>query len=100
MARCALYREDHRTSDHRRPVEGCRVKQDHACTHVVANCRNCSGPHLSQANVCPVKKETHQLAKGWRPPSPPHRERRASTPPDSETPGNPVTEEGETEVEL
>ena len=52
---------------------------------------NCAGPHLSQANVCPVKKEARQLAKGWKSSSPPRRERRASTPPEDETPCGPVT---------
>ena len=28
-----------------------------ACAHVVVKCSDCSGPHLSRANVCPVKTE-------------------------------------------
>ena len=67
-----------------------------------ARCRNCSGPHLSQANVCPVKREAWRVAKGWRSPSPPRRERRASAPPENEAPENPVTggPEGEMEAEV
>ena len=39
--------------------------------------------------------------QGWRSPSPPRRERRASAPPEDETPESPVTgEEGEIKVEV
>ena len=94
-------REGHQTSDHRCTVERCRVKRDHACAHVVAKCRNCSGTHLSQASVCPVKREARRIAKGWRSPSPPQRERRASAPLKDETPGGPGRgSEGEMEVEV
>ena len=51
--------------------------------------------------MCPAKKEARQLAKGWRSPSSPRRERRAAAPPDDETPEGPVTgEEGEMQVEM
>ena len=71
----------------------------YACAHVVTRCRSCAGPHPSQANVCPVKKEARQLARGWRPPSPPRRER-AVAPPEDKISGGPVTEEGGMEVEV
>ena len=67
---------------------------------MAVKCRNCSGPHLSQANVCPAKKEARQLPKGWRPPSPPRRVRRATAPPADETPEGPVPEESEMEIEM
>ena len=72
------------------PCRGYRVKRGHACAHVVARCRNCSGPHLSQANACPVKREARRLAKGW-PPSPPRREYRGLASPEDETPEGPAT---------
>ena len=62
---------------------------------MVARCRNCAGPHLPQANVCPVKAEARQSAKGWRSTPPPRMERRAAAPPEEETTESPVTEEGE-----
>ena len=63
-----------------------------------ARCRNCAGPHLSQANLCQVKREIRRANREWRSPS---RERgeRASAPPGETTEG-PVTEEGEREVEV
>ena len=30
----------------------------------MAKCRNCGGPHLSQANVCPEKRRVWQRARG------------------------------------
>ena len=99
VPRCALCREAHQTSDHRRPVEACQPRRGCACTHVVARCRNCAGPHLSQTNVCPVKREVRQSAKGWRSPSPLRRERKAAAPPEEKTTESPVTEEGGREVE-
>lgn len=59
---CCGWRE-HTTSDHRCSTEGCRAKRDHACAHVVAKCRNCSGPHLSLANVFPAKREARQMVR-------------------------------------
>ena len=59
------------------------------------------GSHLSQANVCPGKREARRVAKGWRPPSPPRRERRESAPPEEEAAESPVMgEEGEVEVDV
>ena len=41
------------------------------------------------------------MAKGWRSPSPPRRERKASAPPEDETSDSPVTgAESEMEVEV
>ena len=57
-------------------------------------CRNCAGLHLPQANVCPVKREVCQSAKGWRSPPPERREHRAEAPPEEKTTESPVTEEG------
>ena len=63
VPRCSLYEEGH-TADHRCPAEGSRAKRGHPCPHVVARCKNCQGPHFSQANVCPTKREARQAAKG------------------------------------
>ena len=88
----------------KRPIIGAPLRgaasSEATRAHVVAKCRNCSAPHLSQVNVRMVKKETRQLAKGWRPPSSPHRDRRATAPPEDEPLEGPVTEEGEMEVEM
>ena len=60
-----------------------------------------TAPCLSQASVCPVKREARREAKGRRSPPPPRRERRASAPPEDETPEIPVTGgEGEMKVEV
>ena len=51
--------------------------------------------------MCPAKKEARQLAKGWRSPSQPRRESRATAPPKGESLEGLVTEEdGEMEVEM
>ena len=57
------------------------------------------GTASSQANVCPVKREARRVAKGWRPPSPPRRER-GSAPPKDGTPVSPVVGEGVMQVEV
>ena len=44
-------------------------------------------------------EEARRAVKGWRPPSPPRRERRASGPPEGETPESPLRGQGEMEVE-
>ena len=51
--------------------------------------------------MCLVKMEARRTTKGWRSPSLPRRECRASTPSEDETPAGPVTgREGEMEVEV
>ena len=51
--------------------------------------------------MCLVKWEARKVAKGWRSPSPPRRERRVSAPPEDKAPESPVTEEeGEMEVKV
>ena len=46
-ARCGWCAEEHATTDHRRPVEGCRVKKGHWCRHAMRN------PQLQlQSNSC------------------------------------------------
>ena len=69
-----------------------------ACAHTVARCRNCAGPHLSQANVCQVKREIRRPNREWRSPSRERREQASA--PSGETTEGPVTEEGEKEVEV
>ena len=41
--RCALCAKDHLTTDHRCPVEGCRVGKGHPCPHGAAKCTSCGG---------------------------------------------------------
>ena len=43
--RCALCAKDHLTTDHRCPVEGCKVGKGHPCPHGVAKCANCGEAH-------------------------------------------------------
>ena len=51
-------------------------------------CTNCGGPHGARADACTTKKTTHQLARGWRTPSPPRQEWGTKAPefPEDETP--------------
>ena len=67
--------------------------------HPTRSCRNCAGPYLPQANLCPVKREVSQSAEGWRLPPPPRREHRAAAPPEEKTTESSVTEEVGGEVE-
>ena len=42
-----LREEEHRTTDHRCPAEGCKVGKGRQCTHMTARCKNrrdCSVP--------------------------------------------------------
>ena len=99
-ARCGWCAEDHRTKDHRCPVEGCGVKKGHWCRHTVAKCASCKGPHFAQANACAKKKAARGEAKGWRSPSPRWRQRVEET----QQPEEPSTTaetgpEGEVEME-
>lgn len=64
------------------PSRGARLKRA-SRAHGVSKCRNCCGPHVAQANVCRVKKEARQLARGWRSPPQPRREQGAKPPPPS-----------------
>ena len=97
--RCALCAKDHLTTDHRCPVEGCRVGKGHPCPHGAAKCTNCGEAHGVRADACAAKREARLSARGWRwPPPPPRRERGAAAP---EAPVNetPTAQEGGTEVE-
>lgn len=82
VPRCSPCEEGHRAADHRHPIDG--------------KCRNCQGPHLSQANVCPEKRDARQVAKGWR--SPPPRRQRGTPPPPDNTPSGAPASSKEVEV--
>ena len=100
--RCALCAKDHLTTDHRCPVEGCRVGKGHPCPHGAAKCTNCGGAHGARADACAAKREARLSARGWRSTPPPRRERGAAAPeaPVDETPtAQEGAEEGGTEVE-
>ena len=47
--RCALCAKDYLTTDHRCPVEGCKVGKGHPCPHGAAKCANCGGAHGARA---------------------------------------------------
>ena len=74
--RCAVCAKDHATNDHRCPVDGCKAGKGRPCPHGTTKCANCGGPHGSRADACTAKRSARQLARGWKSPSPPRRERR------------------------
>lgn len=45
--RCSPCEEEHKTPEHKCPVEGCRVMKGRSGAHGVAKRRNCSGPDLA-----------------------------------------------------
>ena len=92
--RRALCARNHLTTDHQRPVEGRRVGKGYPCPHGAAKCANCGGAHGARADACAFKREARQSAKGWRPPLPPRRERRAAGAPKSPETEAPATQEG------
>ena len=96
---CALCAKDHLTTDHRCPVEGCRVGKGHPCPHGAAKCANCGGSYGARADACAAKREARLSARGWRSPPPLRRERGATAPeaPEHEAP---VTQEGGEEGEV
>ena len=61
---CAVCAKDHATSDHRCPVEGCRVEKGRPCPHGTTKCANCGGLHGSRAGACTAKRSARQLARG------------------------------------
>ena len=66
--RCALCAGPHRTDTHRCNVEGYRAGTGQVCTHLIAKCPNCKGPHgaRSEQLKCHKKKEAQDKAKGWK----------------------------------
>ena len=68
--RCALYMKDHLTTDHRCPVEGCKVGKGHPCPHGATKCANCREAHGAQVDACAAKREARLSARGWRSPPP------------------------------
>ena len=96
-ARCVVCAGDHTTNDHRCPVEGCRVGRSRPCPHGQTKCANCGGPHRARADACAAKKTALQLARGWKTPPPPRRERKV--PGAETTAAQGEGESGEAEVE-
>lgn len=80
----SLCESEHKTIDHKCPVKGRMVSKGQPCAHGVAKCRNCRGPHRSRKNLCPVRREARQAARGWGSPAPPGREQKAKAPPPPE----------------
>ena len=78
--RCALCAKGHLTTDHRCPVEGCKVGKGHPCPHGATKCANCGEAHGARADACAAKREARLAARGWRSPPPPRRERGAAAP--------------------
>ena len=80
LPRCALCAAGHRTSEHKCDVVDCRAGKGQACTHVIAkcpNCRgphraessscpNCRGPHRAESSSCPKRQEAQARGRGWR----------------------------------
>lgn len=66
MPRCALCAQQHKTADHTCPVQGCRATKGSVCSHLMAKCPNCKGPHGARSDQCPKKKEVQEKAQGWR----------------------------------
>ena len=78
--KCALCAGDHLTTDHRCPVERCKVGNGHPRPHGAAKCANCGEAHGAQADACAAKREARLSARGWWSPSPPRREKGAEAP--------------------
>ena len=78
--RCALCAKDHLTTNHRCPVEGCKVGKGHPCPHGAAKYANCGEAHGARADACAAKREARLSARGWRSPLPPRRERGTAAP--------------------
>ena len=76
-ARCVVCAGDHTMNDHWCPIDGCRVGRGRPCPHGQTRCVNCGGPHRAWADACAAKKTARQLARGWKTPPPPSRERKA-----------------------
>ena len=66
MARCSLCAGLHRTADHKCSIKDCKASRGLVCTHLIAKCANCKGPHSARSDQCPKKKEALEQAKGWR----------------------------------
>ena len=60
---CALCAKDHLTTDHRCPVEGCKVGKGHPCPHGVAKCANCGEAHGGRADACAAKREARLVSR-------------------------------------
>ena len=73
--KCSICSGDHETTNHRCPVEGCKVGRGRPCPHGAVRCANCGGPHGARADACMAKREARVEARGWRSPSPKRREK-------------------------
>ena len=62
--RRALCAGEHRTEQHKCPVEEPIAGKGQTCTHAMAKYASCRGQHVAQVNVCPKKKEARRPPKG------------------------------------
>ena len=97
--RCSICSEKHEATNHRCPVEGCKVGKGRPCPHGTVKCANCGGPHGARADAFAAKKEARVEARGWRPPSP-RRQEKGKRPevPEERTTATQGEEEGEAVV--
>ena len=93
---CFLCRGPHRE---RPPVprRGVQGGEGRSCPHGQTKCANCGGPHGARADACAAKRTARQLARVWKTPPPPRRERK--TPGAEATAAQGEGESGEADVE-
>ena len=97
--KCSICSRDHEATNHRCPVEGCKVGMGRPCPHGVVKCANYGGPHGARADAYAAKRESRGEARGWRSPSPKRRKKsKGPETPKERTTATQGEEEGETEV--
>ena len=97
--RCSICSGEHEATNHRCPVEGCKVGRGRPCPHGVGKYANRGGPHGARADACAAKREARVEARGWRSPSPKRRQKgKGSEVPKERTTATQGEEEGEAEV--
>ena len=97
--KCSICSGDHEATNHRCPLEGCKVGRGRPCPHGTVKCANYGGPHGARADACAAKREARVEARGWRSPPPRGREKGEKPEvPRKRTTSTQGEEEGEVEV--
>ena len=71
--KCFICSGDHEATNHRCPVEGCKVGRGRPCPHGAVKCVDCGEPHGARADACVAKRERGGMLvwlrgkPGWRP---------------------------------